>query len=188
VTASDLAALGRVVWWMVLLRGILAVLLGLFALFAPASALLALVLVFGAYAIVDGVVALVAGVRHRRSEKHWIWHIVVGIVSIIAGIIAFAWPGVTVLAILFVIAFWSIAGGIAEIVQSFAMRRQGSSSWGWMLAAGVLGVLFGVLLIAWPGAGLLTLLWLLAVYAIVVGVILVVVAVRLRGTVQATTG
>lgn len=187
MTTSDLGAISRAAWWLVLLRGILLVLLGLFALFAPGSALLALVWVFGAYAIVDGVVAVAAGVRHRSSERHWVWHIVVGIVSIVAGIVAFAWPGITAVAILFVIAFWSIAAGIAEIVQSFAMRRLGSASWGWMLAAGILGVVFGVLLIAWPGAGLLTLLWLLGIYAIVTGVVLVVVAVRLRGTVRAAT-
>ena len=111
-----------------------------------------------------------------------------GVVSVLAGIIAFAWPGVTVLAILFVIAFWSIVGGIAEIVESLTMRKRGGEGWGWMLAAGIVSVLFGIVLFVSPGAALITLLWLVGIYAIVFGVIIVVWAVRLRRTVNAVAG
>jgi uncharacterized membrane protein HdeD (DUF308 family) len=186
MTGPDLAAVARGVWWFVLLRGILAILFGLVALFTPGTALLALVFVFGAYAILDGVTAIAAGIRHRTSESHWVWHIVQGVISIIAGIVAFAWPGVTVLAILFVIAFWSIVNGVAEIMESFAMRKRGGSgSWGWMLAAGIVSVLFGIVLVIQPGAGLVTLLWFVGAYAVVFGVIIVVWAFRLRGAVHA---
>ena len=157
------------------------------ALFAPGTALLALVFVFGAYAILDGVTALAVGIRHRKDDPHWVWHVVQGVVSVLAGVIAFAWPGVTVLAILFVIAFWSIVGGIAEVVESFMMRKRGSEGWGWMLAAGIVSVLFGIVLLASPNAALITLLWLVGVYAIVFGVIIVVWAVRLRRAVSAAT-
>ena len=105
--------------------------------------------------------------------------------SVLAGIIAFVWPGVTVLAILFVIAFWSIVGGIAEIVESFMMRKRGGEGWGWMLAAGIVSVLFGIVLLVSPGAALITLLWLVGIYAIIFGVIIVVWAVRLRRAVSA---
>ena len=185
---ADLTAAARGIWWLVLLRGILAILFGLFALFAPGTALLALVFVFAAYAILDGITALAVGIRHRTDDPHWVWHLVQGAVSVLAGIIAFAWPGVTVLAILFVIAFWSIVGGIAEVVESFMMRKRGSEGWGWMLAAGIVSVLFGVVLLASPGAALITLLWLVGAYAIVFGVIIVVWAVRLRRAVGAATG
>ena len=187
-TMADLTAAVRGIWWLVLLRGILAILFGLFALFAPGTALLALVFVFAAYAILDGIAALVVGIRHRTDDPHWVWHVVQGAVSVLAGIIAFAWPGVTVLAILFVIAFWSIVGGIAEVVESFMMRKRGSEGWGWMLAAGIVSVLFGVVLLASPGTALITLLWLVGAYAIVFGVIIVVWAVRLRRAVGAATG
>jgi len=182
---ADLTAAVRGLWWLVLLRGILAILFGLFALFAPGTALLALVFVFGAYAILDGVTALFLGVRHRKEDPHWVWHLVQGVVSVLAGIIAFAWPGVTVLAILFVIAFWSIVGGIAEVAESFMMRKRGGEGWGWVLAAGIVSVLFGIVLLVSPSAALITLLWLVGVYAIVVGVIIVVWAVRLRRAVGA---
>ncbi|HEY0811705.1 MAG TPA: HdeD family acid-resistance protein [Pseudonocardia sp.] len=187
MASPDVAAAARTVWWFVLLRGILAILFGLIALFTPGTALLALVFVFGAYAILDGVTAIAAGIRHRGAESHWVWHIVQGVVSVIAGIVAFVWPGVTVLAILFVIAFWSIVNGIAEIVESFAMRRRGSGTWGWVLAAGIVSVLFGIVLTILPGAALVTLLWFVGAYAVVFGVIMVVWAFRLRGAVRTVT-
>jgi uncharacterized membrane protein HdeD (DUF308 family) len=180
MTTYEPQAAVRGVWWLVLIRGILAILFGLFALFAPGTALLALVFVFGAYAIIDGITAIIAGVRHRKGESHWGWQVFQGVVSVIAGIIAFTWPGVTVLAILFVIAFWSIISGVAQIVESFTMRKRGLSSWGWTLAGGIVSVLFGIVLLAWPGTGLITLLWLVGVFAIVFGVIFVVWALRLR--------
>ena len=183
---ADVTAAVRGLWWLVLLRGILAILFGLFALFAPGTALLALVFVFGAYAILDGVTALVVGIRHRQEDPHWVWHLVQGVVSVLAGIIAFVWPGVTVLAILFVIAFWSIISGIAEIAESFMMRKRGEG-WGWILAAGIVSVLFGIVLLVWPGAALITLLWLVGIYAIVFGVIIIVWAVRLRRAVGAAS-
>ena len=184
---ADVTAAVRGLWWLVLLRGILAILFGLFALFAPGGALLALVFVFGAYAILDGVTALVVGIRHRQEDPHWVWHLVQGVVSVLAGIIAFVWPGVTVLAILFVIAFWSIVGGIAEVAESFMMRKRGGEGWGWVLAAGIVSVLFGIVLLVSPSAALITLLWLVGIYAIVFGVIIIVWAVRLRRAVGAAS-
>ena len=82
---ADLTAAARGIWWLVLLRGILAILFGLFALFAPGTALLALVFVFGAYAILDGITALAVGIRHRKDDPHWVWHVVQGVVSVLAG-------------------------------------------------------------------------------------------------------
>ncbi|GEL23919.1 membrane protein [Pseudonocardia sulfidoxydans NBRC 16205] len=177
----------RGVWWLVLLRGVLAILFGLVMLFTPGTALLALVLVFGVYAVLDGVTAVVAGIRHRADDNHWGWHVVQGVISVIAGVVAFAWPGVTVLAILFVIAFWSIVGGIAEISESMTMRRNGSSTWGWVLAAGILSVVFGILLVVQPGVGLVTLLWIAGIWALVFGVVVVIWAFRLRSAVSAAT-
>jgi uncharacterized membrane protein HdeD (DUF308 family) len=147
--------------------------------------LLALVIVFGIYAILDGVMAVVVGVRHRGTESHWGWQVAQGVVSVIAGIIALVLPGVTALAILLVIAFWSIVNGVGAIIQAFTMRRQGASSWGWVLASGVVSALFGIILVAQPAAGLLTLLWLVGVFAVVFGVIVVVWAFRLRNAVRA---
>jgi uncharacterized membrane protein HdeD (DUF308 family) len=180
MTRSESESVVQGLWWLLLVRGILSILFGVFALAAPGSALLALVIVFGFYAVLDGITAIVLGLRHRGAESHWGWHVVQGVISVVAGIVAFAWPGVTALAILFVIAFWSIVSGAAVIAESFAMRRRGVGEWGWTLAGGVVSVLFGIVLLIQPGAGLLTLLWLVGTFSVVFGIIVVVWAFRLR--------
>ena len=180
MTGAEPGVVVRGLWWLLLVRGILSILFGVFALAAPASALLALVLVFGFYAVLDGVMAVVLGVRQRREQSHWGWQVVQGVVSVLAGIVAFVFPGVTVLAILLVIAAWSIVGGVTAIAQSFTMRRAGVAEWGWTLAGGVVGILFGIALLVQPGAGLLTLLWLVGAFSVVIGVLVVVWAFRLR--------
>lgn len=184
MTDTGVRETARTIWWMVLVRGVLAILFGVIVLATPGAALLALVAVYAAYAIVDGVVAIVAGLRHRRAETHWVWHVVQGVVSVAAGVIAVVWPGITVLAILLLVGIWSIVGGVSEIAEAFTMRRAGSTTWGWMLAAGVLSALFGVVLVVQPGAALVTLLWLLGVWAIAFGIVLLVWAFRLRRAVR----
>ena len=111
MTSTDATQAVKALWWLVLIRGVLAVLFGLYALFSPAAALLALVFVFGFYAIMDGVAAIAVGFRHRRTS-HWGWHVVQGVVSLIAGLIALFWPGPTLLALVLIIAVWSIVLGV----------------------------------------------------------------------------
>ena len=136
------------------------------------------------YALLDGVVAIVAGIRMRSSLAHWGWVVVQGAVSVLAGVVALVWPGVTALSLLVIIGVWAIALGVAEIVEAFTARRRGSPAWGWTLAAGVLGVLFGIALVLQPAAGILALLWLVGTFALVVGVVLIVWAFRIRGAVR----
>jgi uncharacterized membrane protein HdeD (DUF308 family) len=186
MTSTDLGRAVKALWWLVLIRGVLAVIFGLYALFAPASALLALVFVYGFYAIMDGVTALVLGVRHRRTS-HWGWQVVQGVVSLLAGLVALFWPGPTVLALVLIIGVWSVVRGAAEIVEALTARRMGSSSWGWLLAGGVVGILFGIVLIAFPGAGALALLWIIGWFALVLGVVYVIGAFRLRRSARAAT-
>ena len=132
MTSTDATRAVKALWWLVLLRGVLAVIFGLYALFAPASALLALVFVYGFYAIMDGVAALVVGFRHRGTS-HWGWHVAQGVVSLLAGVIALFWPGPTVLALVLIIAVWSIVLGVTQIVEAFtarrAWRRRGCGCW-----------------------------------------------------------
>ncbi len=187
MTSTDATRAVKALWWLVLLRGVLAVIFGLYALFAPASALLALVYVYGFYAIMDGVAALFMGFRHRGTS-HWGWHIAQGVVSLVAGVIALFWPGPTILALVLIIAVWSIVLGVTQIVEAFTARRQGSSSWGWMLVSGIVGILFGIVLIASPTAGALTLLWVIGGFALVFGVVLIVWAFRLRGAARELVG
>jgi uncharacterized membrane protein HdeD (DUF308 family) len=176
---TTVQSVAKTVWWLVLLRGTLTVLFGIIALVSPGIALLTLVWVFGIYAIIDGIAAIALGIR-TRGEPHWGWTIVQGVVSVVAGLIALFWPGVTALALLFVIAFWAIMQGIGEIGGAFAARRVGSTAWGWTLVAGILNVVFGVLLLVWPGSGILTLVWLVGIFAVAGGIALVILAFRVR--------
>jgi uncharacterized membrane protein HdeD (DUF308 family) len=186
MTEVDVGPALRTLWLLMLLRGVLAVVFGLYALFSPVSALLALVYVYGFYALMDGVAAIVLGVRHRRAG-HWGWQIVQGVVSLIAGLIALFWPGPTVLALVLIIGVWSIALGVTGIVEALAARRQGES-WGWPVTGGVVAILFGVALLASPGAGTFLLLWVIGVTTLALGVVFVAWAFRLRSAVRRGAG
>lgn len=165
-------------WWALLLRGLLAVLFGLIALFMPGITLAALVLVFGAYALVDGVFALVAGIRGTGGSR-WVL-IIEGVLGVLAGLVTFVWPGITALVLLYVIAIWAIFTGVAEIVTAIALRREIEGEWA-LILGGALSVIFGIILAVLPGVGLLSLVWLVGIYAILFGIALIVLAFRVRG-------
>ncbi len=184
---TNVKSVADAVWWIVLLRGILMVIFGLIALVSPGIALLTLVWVFGFYAILDGISAVVIGIR-ARGEPHWVWTIIQGVVSVLAGLIALVWPGVTALALLFVVAFWAIMLGIGEIAGAFASRKNGSNAWGWTLGAGVLNVVFGIALLIWPAGGILTLVWLVGIFTLAGGIALILLAFRVRSLAKSVDG
>ncbi|MCD2119061.1 MULTISPECIES: HdeD family acid-resistance protein [Rhodococcus] len=166
------------IWWVVLLRGILAVLFGVVALVWPGITVWALVVVFAAYAIIDGIVLVVQSVRDK--PEGWGWWLAMGIVSVLAGLVALFWPGITALALLYVIAFYAILFGITGIVGGIRFRKVPESGWVWSVLAGVVAVLFGIVLLIFPGEGILSLIVLLGIYAILFGVLLIILAFQAR--------
>jgi uncharacterized membrane protein HdeD (DUF308 family) len=173
-------------WWAIALRGVVAILFGILAFLMPGLTLVALILLFGAYALVDGAFAVVAGLRRREGGPDWLL-ILGGIAGIAAGFIAFFMPGVTALVLLTIIAAWAIVTGIAEVVAAYRLREEIRGEW--LLAInGILSVIFGIALVLFPGAGALTLVWLIAAYAIISGVMLVALALRLRSRANAGRG
>ena len=166
-------------WWMLALRGLLAIIFGLIALVFPHIALLAFIYVFAAYALINGVVAVIVALRERGSLGRWGWVLFEGILSIVAGLVAFVFPGKTALVLLYIVAAWAIVIGMMEIFAAFAIRPFVSREWALALA-GILSLVFGFLLIIFPGAGLLSLLWLVGIYAIVFGVLFIIRAFQLR--------
>jgi uncharacterized membrane protein HdeD (DUF308 family) len=167
-------------WWAVALRGLFAVLFGFAALAWPGITLAALVALFGAYALVDGLFAIVSAVVNAGRQPRWWALLLEGLLGVAAGIAAFVWPGITALVLLYVIAAWAIVTGIFEIVAAIRLRREIRGEW--LLALGGLAsVLFGLSLIVFPVAGALTVVWLIGAYALVFGVLLLVLAFRLRG-------
>ena len=165
-------------WWIPALRGALAILFGILALFWPGITILALVIVFGAYAIVDGVFALLTAFR-GPAEGHRAGMAVVGVLGILAGVVALAWPGITALALLLVIAAWFVTTGIFEVIAGIRLRKRLESEW-LPILAGVVSVIFGVLLLAWPAGGALAIAWLIGLSALVYGITLLALGLRLR--------
>jgi uncharacterized membrane protein HdeD (DUF308 family) len=169
----------------VALRGLAAVIFGILALVWPGVTLAVLILLFGAYAIVDGVLALYSALR--SGGKH-VWALLFeGIVGIVAGVIAFVWPGLTALALLFVIAAWAILTGALEVYTAVRIREAINNEWA-LIFGGVLSVIFGILLAAEPGVGVLALVWLIGIYAIIFGIALFALAWRLRGMLEHSHG
>ncbi|KOS56254.1 HdeD family acid-resistance protein [Rhodococcus rhodochrous] len=180
-TANDqFSPLFKQMWWLVLIRGILAVLFGVVALVWPGITVWALVVVFGIYAIVDGVVLVYHSIRDRARLDGWGWWLAMGLVSIAAGIVALVWPAATALVVLYIIAFYAILFGVTGIIGALSFRKVPNSGWGWSLFAGILAVLLGVVLLIFPGSGIISLIWLLGIYAILFGVLLIIVAFQVR--------
>lgn len=166
-------------WWAVVLRGVLAVLFGVVAIAWPDITLLALVILFGAYALVNGVFAVISAVAGGRTTAGRGWLIVEGAVSILVGLAAVVWPGVTTLVLLWLIAAWALLVGVLEIVAAIIWRRE--ITFEWLLAiAGVLSVLFGIALVAWPERSALALVFLIGAFAVGYGVLLIGSGLRLR--------
>lgn len=164
-------------WWALALRGVLGIIAGLIALFLPNVTLAALVLLFAAYMLVDGVFAMVAGLRAaRRHERSWPLFLE-GIAGILAGVIAIVWPGITLLALVYLVGAWAIVSGVLLIAGAFRPEAQRE----WLLAlGGVISVIWGILIMMAPVAGALALAWLFGAYALAFGVVLLIESLRLR--------
>lgn len=158
--------------WGLALRGIAAILFGILVWVWPAIALNVLVILFGIFAIATGIFAILAGIRAATPKSRWLL-LIEGVLAVLAGIVALAWPGITAVALLFVIAFWAILTGVIEIISAFRTGRVGPFEW-LLILSGVVSIIFGLLLLFWPGLGLLALVWLIGIYAVIHGIILLV--------------
>jgi uncharacterized membrane protein HdeD (DUF308 family) len=162
-------------WWVLLIRGILAVLFGIMAFTLPDLTLVTLVLLYGVYAFADGLTAIFVG----GSARAW-WFVLLGVLGVIVGVFTFIYPGITAVALLYLIAAWAVVRGVFEIVTAIKLRKEISNEW-LLVIAGVLSVLFGVALVANPAAGVLAVVWIIGTYAFIFGLMMIVLAFRLRG-------
>lgn len=165
-------------WWLIALRGVLGIIFGLIAFIMPVATILALVLLFSAYMLVDGLFSLIAAIRAARQRQRWGLLTLQGLASIAAGVLAFLWPGITVLAFVLLIAAWAIVSG--SVMLAAAFRTGGDHGRWWLALAGIAGLLYGALMILAPLAGAIVLTWWLGAFALVFGVMLLVGAFRLR--------
>ena len=172
----------KTAWWMLLLRGVAAILFALLLLFQPQLTLAAYVIVFAIYTLADGI-STIAGSLTRR-EGQWFLVLLWGVVSVIAGLVALGNPllfgALTVTIMVYIVAVWSVVGGIVQVIAAIQLRREIEGEW--LLAVnGILSVLFGVLLVRFPIETIDVLLFLTAFYAAVAGVIQIILAFRVRG-------
>jgi uncharacterized membrane protein HdeD (DUF308 family) len=176
-------------WWLLALRGALAIVFGVLAFVWPGATFEVLVLLFGAYAFIDGVVTLAYGIMAASEHERW-WPLVLsGILGIAVGVITFMRPETVGLALVYVVGAWAIVTGFLEIVAAIRLRDVISDEW-LLGIGGALSVVFGVLVLAQPNAGALSLVYLFGFYAILVGIAQISLGTRLRGlgeTVQPRT-
>jgi uncharacterized membrane protein HdeD (DUF308 family) len=166
-------------WGWIALRGVAAIMFGLLAFLLPGVTLAVLTLLWGAYALVDGVLALVAAFK-VRAAGHRMWSLLaVGVLGILVGVLTFLWPGITALSLLLLIAAWAITTGVFEIVAAIRLRKEIDNEW-LLILSGLASVVFGALLLIWPASGALALIWMIASFAIVFGVLLVSLAFKIR--------
>jgi uncharacterized membrane protein HdeD (DUF308 family) len=167
-------------WWLIALRGLAAIVFGIIAFIWPGPTIGALVLLFGAYALVDGIATIVMAVSHRQQNDRWWVLLLEGLAGVILGVLTFIWPGVTAVVLLYFIAAWALVTGIFEIVAAIRLRKEIEGEWVLGLS-GLASVIFGLILVFRPGAGALALIWVIAAYAIIFGVLLIYLAFKVRG-------
>ena len=176
-------ALGRN-WGLIAARGVLAIVFGLYALFAPGLALGMLVMLFGAVVLVGGILAIVGAVRRRASHRPAGPIMVEGIVCVAFGLLALLKPGPTAVGSLFVVSAFAIVSGVLHIVAGVQMRHEAPGEWV-LILSGILTTVFGVLMVLLPWAGLLSLIWLIGAYSLFFGFLFLFFGFRLRALAHA---
>lgn len=166
-------------WWLLLLRGIAAIIFGILAFAWPGITLLSLVILYGAYALVDGVLSIAAAIGGGGGAAPRWWLVVVGLLGIAAGLLTFFWPQITALVLLMFIGVWALIHGVFEIIGAIRLRKEIDNEW-MLILSGALSVLFGAAMLVMPGAGALALIWVIGAYSIIFGILFVGFAFRLK--------
>lgn len=166
-------------WWSFLIRGILATLFGVVAIVIPGLTLEALAMLLAAFLVVDGVLSFIASFRGRHLGPRWGFLLFEGLVGVALGLFTFVWPGVTVLAIILIIGFWALITGIFEILAAVKLRAEIEGEW-LLGLGGILSILFSIILFTNPGVGAVALVWIIGVYAVLFGISMIFLGIRLR--------
>jgi uncharacterized membrane protein HdeD (DUF308 family) len=166
-------------WWVPVIRGIAAIVFGVIAFTHPRLAAVTLLLFFGAWVLVDGICRIIAAFGHRASDSDWGWQLVIGILGIIVGLLTFHAPQVTALALVIYIAAWALMIGASEIVLAIKLRREIKGEW-FLILMGLASIVFAIMLLWNPVAGAAAVIWLIAWYAVVLGILAIFFGFRLK--------
>jgi uncharacterized membrane protein HdeD (DUF308 family) len=167
-------------WWMLVLRGAAGLLFGMLALFWPGLTLLLLIAMFAAYSLVGGAAAIVAAIQHRSTRTDWWVPLVLGLCSVAAGVIAMLAPGITALVLIAVMGANAIVTGVFDLIAAVRLRKRGRNAW-MLFLIGILSAVFGIVVLLYPGAGALALVWMIGTYALITGALLFVLGITARG-------
>ena len=166
-------------WWVPVIRGIAAIVFGIIAFVYPGLTIATLVLFFGAWILIDGIFRIVGAIGHRASDPDWGWQLVIGLLGIVVGLLTFHAPQITALALVIYIAAWALMIGASEIALAVKMRREIKGEW-FLILMGLASIVFAVLLLWNPIAGAAAVIWLIAWYAVVLGILAIFFGFRLR--------
>lgn len=165
-------------WWLTAARGALGIVFGILALFWPEPTTIVLVLLFGVFSFMDGIFAIAIGTASREYLQRWWALLLEGITDIVIGVLIFYWPDVTTLVLLYFIAFKAVTAGIFELVLALEFRQDFPGDW-IMIIGGMFSVLLATWLFVFPAKGIVSLVWLIGIYAIIAGLIQLLFAFRL---------
>ena len=166
-------------WWIPVIRGIAAIVFGIIAFVYPGLTIATLVLFFGAWVLIDGIFRIVGAIGHRASDSDWGWQLVIGLLGIVVGLLTFHAPQITALALVIYVAAWALMIGASEIAAAVKLRREIKGEW-FLILMGLASIVFAVLLLWNPVAGAAAVIWLIAWYAVVLGVLAIFFGFRLR--------
>jgi len=166
-------------WWVPVIRGIAAIVFGVIAFVYPGLTVAVLVLLFGAWVLVDGIFRVIGAIGHRASDKEWGFDLIIGIVGIIIGFLTFHAPQITALALIIYIAAWALMIGATEIALAIKLRREIKGEW-FLILMGLVSIVFAVMLLWNPAVGAAALIWIMAWYAVILGVLGIIFGFRLR--------
>lgn len=173
-------------WWVMVLRGIVAILFAITAFVWPGLTLVTLVLFFGAYALVDGLFSIYTGFTHIGDSRRWWILALEGLAGVAVGVLTFIWPTAAAVTLIYFIAAWAVVTGVLEIASAIRLRKEITNEW-WLALSGVASIGLGVLLMLQPAVGGVALVWTLAGYAFFFGILLILLGIRLKGWTGSTT-
>lgn len=174
-----LASLYQRTWWSLLVRGIAAIVFGMLALFWPDRVLDTLITLLGIFVLVVGIVFTIGAVLHRGPDRHWLRHLIPGIIGIVIGIITISWPAAATVLLTYLIAFWALIHGIGEIHAALRLRKDIAGEW-MPIVIGVASIVIGVVLILQPLMAGAVLIWLVGFFMLILGILWVIMALRAR--------
>jgi len=169
----------RKYWWLFLIRGLLGIALGVFALVFPAATLWAFLLLIGAYLLVDGIATIAKAIQILRSDRHWWVLLLEGILGVVVGLLIFALPGISLVTLALLVGYWAFLSGVLALVTAFRLRQHVKGEWLYLVFA-VVSILFGLYVIVVPAVGLIYITLMISIYGFVAGITLIGLAFRAR--------